>query len=185
MGDDRKRIDPRIEHAKPARLPDPRLTRMPHAHILAPDDRHLLNSALGQPGAGRGDPRREPAVPGGEQGRIDLVGLRFKRLDLRQRRAGGLFQKDVDALGQGLRRQIIADLRRRAERHRVDRRTFGQQRIEAGQMRHPRQPGIMRADGRGQAEGIIAPDRRHMLVARDLADADDRDTDRVHRFRAP
>ena len=48
-----------------------------------------------------------------------------------------------------------------------------QQRVQAGQMRHPVQPGIMRADRRGQAEGAIATDGGDMLVARNLAHAHD------------
>ena len=53
--DDRQSIDAGIENAETARLPDPRLTRMPHPHILAPDDGGGPDRLVPQPGARRLD----------------------------------------------------------------------------------------------------------------------------------
>src|SRR5207249_9605071 len=59
-------VDPRIEHAEPARLEDPGLARMPFVHILVPAHRHR-----GDPLAGE-QPRRLVdrgivlRMPGGE-----------------------------------------------------------------------------------------------------------------------
>ena len=73
----------------------------------------------------------------------------------------------------------VANLRRGAQRHRIDRRTVAQQFIERRRMRHAGKRGIAAGDG-NQLHAVSRSDRRHMLVACDLAKADDGDAKRAH-----
>jgi hypothetical protein len=86
----------------------------------------------------------------------------------------------VHTLAQRQRGQIVPHLRRGAERHRIDRRVAPQQLLKAAEVGHALKRRVARADRGGQFEGVIARDGRQMLVAGDLAEAHDSDTDRVH-----
>ena len=82
-GRDREGVDARVEHAEPARLPDPLLARMPFMDVLVPDDPHLGDALAGQR-LGRGsDGGIVTGVPGCEQGRA--LALRRGRPDRRPR----------------------------------------------------------------------------------------------------
>ena len=68
LGRDREGVDPRIEHAEAARLPDPLLARMPFVDVLVPVDLHRLDALAGKRLRRRLDGRMVLRVPGGEQG---------------------------------------------------------------------------------------------------------------------
>ena len=75
----------------------------------------------------------------------------------------------------------MANLRRRAERHRLDLRTMRDQRIEPGEVRDALDAGRVGVDRGGQREPIVGPQRWEVLVAGNLAETDHRDADRPAR----
>jgi hypothetical protein len=81
--------------------------------------------------------------------------------------------------GKRHRRLRVTNLRRGAQRHCVDRRAVAQQFVERRRVRHAGKRGIAAGDG-NQLHAVSRSDRRHMLVACDLAEADDGDAERVH-----
>ncbi len=92
-----KALMPGIEHAEPARLPDPLLAGMPFVDVLVPDDLHLGDALAGQR-LGRGRHGGiVTGVPGREQGRAFGFGEAGEIVDLAQGRGRRLFEKDVQA----------------------------------------------------------------------------------------
>ena len=71
----------------------------------------------------------------------------------------------------------MADLRRSAERDRVERRTSFEQGLEGGKVGDALDPTGVGPDRGGQREPAIGQQRRQVLVAGDLAQSDDRDPD--------
>src|SRR3546814_20316944 len=96
---DRQRIDAGIEHPETAGLPDPLLTRMPAADILLPDDIAAADMAFGEPGARRGDAGGVARMPRGEERSGGGFGEPPQRLQLRQPRAGRLFEQPTISTG--------------------------------------------------------------------------------------
>ncbi len=86
----------------------------------------------------------------------------------------------MQALFERHRGERIAHLRRRAESDRVDRRTFGEQRLQRPEVDDALDARIPRADAGDELEFGVARDRREMLVACDLAHADNGDADTRH-----
>lgn len=77
----------------------------------------------------------------------------------------------------------VADLRRGAQRDRIDGDVALGQFVDVVEMRHALDSIGRAADGRDQFEGRVPRDGGDMLVMGDLAHADQRETDRVgHRY---
>jgi hypothetical protein len=121
-------------------------------------------------------------VPGGLQGQAAFGGGQAQVLDLAQRRAGRLFQHHVLAGRQGQVGQGVARLGRGAQRHRVDRHVAGQQLGQGREVRDAVEVGVAADDG-DQFEAVVGGDGGQVLVAGDLAQADEGEADRRHRLR--
>ena len=157
---------------KPPALPDPVLARMPAAHILLPDDRGRTDPGHGEEGARGLDGRRVARMPAGEQRDAFRRGQRLQILDLADRGAGRLFQEHMLA---GLERRasrLVADLRRHAERHGVEIACRREHRLDRREIRDAVHRGVAAGGGDELVVGVFG-ERRQMLVADDLADADD------------
>src|SRR5882724_1032111 len=83
--------------------------------------------------------------------------------------------------GERHRRLRAADLRRGAQRHGIDGRTFAQQLVKRRHVRHTGERSVAAGNG-GQLHALRRGDRRYVLVTRDLAEADDGDAKRTHDF---
>lgn len=181
VGDDRQRIDARIENAETAGLPDPFLVRMPVADILFPDHMHAFDRRRCKKRLGGFDRRRIARMPAGKQRRALFCGKRLEVGDFAQRRAGWLFQEDVLAGDERLISGLVAVLRRHAERNGIDRRLGVEHRLDRRIAVDAFDSAM--AAGRGDELEIgILGDGGEMLVADDLADADDGEIDRRHGF---
>jgi hypothetical protein len=132
---------------------------MPDAYVLAPNDRHAVDTTVGKPGLGGRDTRGEPRMPAGKQRRAGLRGLGFERVDLCKCRARRLFEEYVQALVERHRGERITHLRRRAERNRVDRGTVGEQRLQRPEVGDTLDARIPRADAGDKVEFGVACDR--------------------------
>jgi hypothetical protein len=178
-GRDRQRVDPGIEHAEAARLPDPFLPRMPFAHILEPADVEQAYPRVAKQPCRLFDRLVVLGMPGREQCPARRASEAYEMLDLAERGRGRLFEQDVNPRIHGFAGDGMANIGRRADGERVD---FAWKRLEhllmASEMRHP-DFGVGAAidDGR-QLKTRIGGDHRRMLVAGDLAKADDGDPDR-------
>ena len=119
--DDGQRIDARIEHAEAAGLPDPGLARMPDAHIFLPRRRDAANRArFASQRARRLDAGGLARMPGREQRDACCFGEVDQRVDFVQRRARRFFEHHVAAVFERIPRDVVTNLRRRADRDRVD-----------------------------------------------------------------
>ncbi len=179
LGQDREGVDRGIEDAESAGLPDPLLARVPDAHVLFPLDADRADGLVRQPCLGRRDRGRLARVPGGEQAQPFVLRERLKRMDLGQRRARGFFEHHVAARVQRGTGAGVADLRRRAEADRVDVRPGRQQRLERVEILDPVYA-ARAADRGGQLERVRRGEGRDVLVAGDLADADERELSGCH-----
>jgi hypothetical protein len=110
-------------------------------------------------------------VPGGLQGDALGLGDLAQVLDLAQRRAGRLFQHHVLAGLQRLAGQAVAHLRRGAQGDGVERHAAGQQVVESVEAGQAGLLGVAADDG-DQLEARIGGHGRQVLVASDLAQAD-------------
>ena len=81
--------------------------------------------------------------------------------------------------GQRYCRLGVTHLRRRADRHCIDGGPSRNNSIQRRRMRHARQRGVGVGD-RDQFHALGRRNGRHMLVARDLAEADDGDAKRIY-----
>jgi phosphoglycerate kinase len=95
QGQDRQGVDPRVEYAHPAGVPQPLLAGMPLAGVLLPGDGRLGDPARRQPEARGFDRGGEAGMPGREHGHARRGGKRPQLLDLAQGGAGRLFQQHV------------------------------------------------------------------------------------------
>ena len=98
---------------------------------------------------------------------------------LADRGAGRLLEQHVLAGKQGLPREVVPDLRRGANRHRVDLR-MGRQHGVDGRIGGRSLQLAVGTGGGGDLEVRIGPQHRGVLVLDDLADADDGDPDGAH-----
>ena len=135
-------------------------------------------SRTGEGGARRLDAGSVAGMPAGEEADVRRIGGGLQLRDLGQRRARRLFEEDVPALRDRLRGDDAADLRRGAERHRVDRDPAGDQIGQLAEMRDAVHAFAVAADGGGERDRGIAGDGGDVLVVGDLAHADERQTDR-------
>lgn len=171
MGDDRQRIDPGIEHAETARLPDPGLVRVPVADILFPDDMHAVDCRRGQKRLRRLHRRRITGMPAGKQRKTLRIRQTSEILHLRKRSTRWLFKENMLA---GIQRRVsclVTILRRHAQRNRIDCRLRLQHGLD-GAIGRNTVHGAVAAGGADQFEIRIACDGGEMLVANDFADAD-------------
>src|SRR5690606_3609602 len=157
--------------------PDPGLARMPDANVLAPGDPRAENSLPSQPLARRFDPGGEARVPGSEDRQPCFGRLAGERNRLGHGRCRRLLEQDVKPAVQRLHGQPVAHLRWRAYRHRIERDACGQALLQGREARYSLGDLTIRADGCGDLERGVRPQRRQVLVAGDLAEADDRETD--------
>ena len=122
-------------------------------------------------------------MAGGEDDPTALRGVGGQIADFRERRRGRLFQQDVLAGVDRLAREAVADVGRRADRDGVETRRgcieLGGRCERGGALDLRARP----ADDADKAEVRIVGDDRKVLVAGNLADADDRD--RVWRHLGP
>ncbi len=170
FGQERQRVDAGVEDPEATGLPDPRLVRVPAAHVLLPDDGDRAGGAFGEPRLGLGDGGREAGMPGREEhGILGARGLDHQ-LDLAQRRGRGLFQQHVAAGVERPERHRGADVGRHAERHHRGR-AVGEEAVEVGEVGHAVDRRVTR-DAGDEGKVGVGGDRRDMLVAGDLADAD-------------
>ena len=111
-------------------------------------------------------------MPGREQREATLARERFQYGHFAERRARRLLEHHVLAGFERGARLRVAHLRRRAQRHGVGFALGGQQRAQIAIVAHAGDFRVA-ARARGQLETRFGVDRRQMLVARNLADADD------------
>ena len=110
-------------------------------------------------------------MPAGEERDACLGGEPLQVLDLADGGARRLFHEDVLAGLDGRARRLVAELRRHAQRHGVDADVGGEHFLDRREIGDAVDGGV--AAGRGdQIEVAIAGDGRQVLVANDLADAD-------------
>ncbi len=175
-------VDPGVEHAEPARLPDPLLARVPLGDILVPDDLHR-GDALSRERVGRGlDRRMVASMPRGEERDWLRLGEAGEVGDLAQAHRRRLFEQAVKAGEDALASDLVARPGGRGDRH-------GLEPVDGADHLAPVGEGLPnalpRAARRGdQIETRIALDRGHVLVGGDLAEADDGDFDRPHQRRS-
>ena len=93
---------------------------MPDAHVLGPIDRHTRQAPPNEQAPRRFDRTVELRMAGGEDDLAALGGVGGQVAHFGQRRRGGLFQQDVFAGVDRFARQAMADVGRRADRHRVE-----------------------------------------------------------------
>ena len=120
-------------------------------------------------------------MPGREDDLADLRGERLQILELAQGRGGRLFQEHALAGEQRLAGDLVADLRRRADRHRVEVREASAARGSPGRCTsrpHGESPRWL--DTARSSKSGIGLDDRQMLILRDLAEADDADAVQGH-----
>jgi hypothetical protein len=118
-------------------------------------------------------------MPGRKQRPPGTRGQRDQRIEFADAGARRLLQHHVLAACERRRGLGAPHLRRRAQRHRIDRRTVAEQFFQRGEMRHIRQPGIAAGD-RGKRHAIGSGDGGNVLITRDLAQADDGDAQCGH-----
>ena len=114
--------------------------------------------------------RNKPALRRGIA-RLQAMGHEVE-VDLAEGGGRRLLEQHVASGGERLERHGRARLGGHAERHRR-RRAFGEEAAEVGEVRHPVDPRVARDPG-DELELGIGPDRRDVLVAGDLAHADER-----------
>ena len=180
MSRDRQRVDAGIEHAEAAGLPDPFLVRVPAPHVLLPDDRRRLDPRRGQESLRRFDGRRVAGMPACEQGHAPFRRQRPQVLDLAHRRARRLFHEHMLAGQKRGARGVVPELRRHAQRYRVEVRHGAEHRFYAGEIGNAVHLAVP-ACRRRKAVIRVLCQRRQMLVAHDLADADDAECDQAGR----
>ena len=176
VGGDRERVDAGIEHPKTACAPDPVLVRMPTADVFLPVD------------GGRSDPgrceecarclyrRRATRVPAREERDAFGGGERFQILDLADGRAWRLFQKNMLAGFERGACSPVADLRRHAERYCIDLPDRIEHVLDGLEVADALDR-CVRARRGDKLVVLVSGKRRKMLVADDLADADDGEPD--------
>ena len=97
LGEQRQRVDARIEHAETARLPDPALARMPLVHVFLPDDPAARQLAIAQVFARGVDARGAARMPGLVQREAAARGFLGEQCDLPRRGCRWLLEHHVFA----------------------------------------------------------------------------------------
>ena len=179
VGDDGERIDARIEHAEAARLPNPLLVRVPVAHVFLPVHLHGAQRGTGDEAFRRFDGRRITRMPAGKQRQALGRSERLEIGDFRERRARRFFEEDMFARRQRLLGGLVAVLRRHAERDGIDGRNGRQHLVDRLEIVDAVDDAVA-AGGGDQLVIAVLGDGRKMLIAHDLADADDCEIDRGH-----
>ncbi len=111
-------------------------------------------------------------MPAGEERDAFLRGERLEVLDLADRRAGRLLQEDVLAGFESRAGRLMPHLRRLAKRHGVDLDTGSQHFLDGGKIGDAVDRRVA-AGGCDEAVVAVLGEGGQMLVADDLADADD------------
>ena len=181
-GQDRQRVDAGIEHAEPARLPDPVLPGMPDADVFLPVDVHRFDRAAPRATRAPARPRAHSANARSQTAfALPPAAIAINGSSSATPAPGGFSSMTCLPAASAVGGLGAAHLRRRAERHRVDLRSLLQQLLEGREMRQVRQRGVAAGDC-GERRAGHRGDRADMLVARDLAEADDGDAKFSHDF---
>jgi hypothetical protein len=148
---------------------------MPEVHVFLPHDAATHELATRQPLARRVDATRKTGVPGLEQRTAARLGFVGEQRDLPGGGRGRLFEHHVFAGAQREQRGVKVRLRRCADGDAVQ---FGHASQQGLDVRITSQSIDRRiAAGAGdELEVAIGGERRDVLVARDLADADQGDS---------
>lgn len=152
---------------------------MPVADILLPDHMHAFDRRRGKKCLGGLDGRRIARMPAGKERRTLLARQRFEIGHFAQRRAGRLFQEDVLAGDERLIGCLVAVLRRHAERNGIDRGLGVEHRLDRRIALDAFDCAVAACRG-DEREIRVLGDGGKVLVADDLADADDGENDRRH-----
>ena len=179
MRHDRQRVDARIEDAETAGLPDPVLVGVPVTHVFLPDDVDAADGGGGEERLGGFHGRRITRMPAGEQRQALFIGAPFEVLHFAEGGARRLFEEDVLAGGECRMGCFVAVLRRHAQRNGIDVRHGFQHRADGRIARDALHRAVTARGGR-QFVAAVGGDGGEVLVADDLADADDGELDGGH-----